>query len=616
MEDLRSGDPHWIGEYRLLRRLGTGGMGNVYLARSRRGRTVAVKLVQSALADQEEFRRRFRHEVEAARRVGGAWTAPVLDADTEATTPWVATGYVAGPSLHQVVTEQGPLPDASVHALADGLVRALGDIHGAGLVHRDLKPSNILVTIDGPRVIDFGIARTFQTVADSMMTRTGSVIGSPGFMSPEQVRGEKVSPASDVFCLGAVLAYATTGRAPFGGSDTGMHSVMFRIAHEQPDLEGIPPGPLRELIMDCLAKDPGLRPTLDSLASRTAPYGPRGAAWLPEELTAQLGRHAVQLLDTEAPSALTTEVTAARPPCGVEQPIPTAPSAPYSVSARPSPTHALTPGEFGPPPSVLPPAPSPEQPPAGTSAGIRILTAPRRWANALVALLCTVTFVWALELNMLSTIDGALASAETSADLGRLRDEYTPGEDLLLAVQAATMTLTAGVWLAWFRRIRLNAEVFAPQGHRHSRIWAVLGWFVPVAHLWIPQQVMRDAWSASTLPGRRRPRAAGLVFHVWWLAWTVQLSGLYLSAVSKSWDDADTVAEARSAVRWTSVTDGASLLSGVLAVLVVQALTTLQAQRIASTEGLAFDPRLSRIGLSGPAGGGAHRRIRGGKQRL
>src|SRR5690606_14274327 len=160
MEALREEDPHRIGEYRLLGRLGAGGMGQVYLARSRGGRTVAVKLVREELAREPEFRRRFRHEVEAARRVGGEWTAPVLDADTEAETPWVATGYIAGPSLHTVVThDHGPLPERSVRVLANGLAHALRAIHGAGLVHRDLKPSNVLVTIDGPKVIDFGIAR-------------------------------------------------------------------------------------------------------------------------------------------------------------------------------------------------------------------------------------------------------------------------------------------------------------------------------------------------------------------------------------------------------------------------------------------------------------------------
>src|SRR5690242_20444695 len=175
MDELRADDPRWIGSYRLLGRLGTGGMGRVFLARSERGRTVAVKLVRPELAAQEEFRGRFRREVRAARRVGGKWTAPVLDADTEAEIPWVATGYVPGPSLQQVVRDYGPLPERSVAVLAAGLAHALADIHAAGLVHRDLKPSNVMITIDGPRVIDFGIARALETVADCSgpLTHTG-----------------------------------------------------------------------------------------------------------------------------------------------------------------------------------------------------------------------------------------------------------------------------------------------------------------------------------------------------------------------------------------------------------------------------------------------------------
>ncbi|MGK5546123.1 serine/threonine-protein kinase, partial [Streptomyces sp. URMC 127] len=242
MDGLRPDDPRILGAYRLLGRLGAGGMGRVYLARSDRGRTVAVKLVHRELAGQEEFRRRFRQEVRSARRVGGEWTAPVLDADTEAEVPWVATGYIAGPSLRQVVDRDfGPLPERSVRILGAGLARALQAVHAAGIVHRDLKPSNVLVTLDGPRVIDFGIARALETLADGDgLTRTGAAVGSPGFMSPEQVRGGAITPASDVFCLGSVLAYAATGRMPFGTADSGVHALMFRIAEEQPDLTGVP----------------------------------------------------------------------------------------------------------------------------------------------------------------------------------------------------------------------------------------------------------------------------------------------------------------------------------------------------------------------------------------
>ncbi|MFG2140443.1 serine/threonine-protein kinase [Streptomyces sp. NPDC048650] len=312
LRELTADDPHWIGDYRLLSRLGSGGMGRVYLARSEGGRTVAVKLVKTELAAEEEFRDRFRAEVAAARRVGGRWTAPVLDADTEAEIPWVATGYIAGPTLKTVVGNRddeygragtyGPLPEHSLRHLAYGLFSALTDIHGVGLVHRDLKPSNVLVTIDGPRVIDFGIARALDAVGDRTQTRTGAVVGSPGFMSPEQVRSRRVGPASDVFCVGSVLAYAATGRQPFGSVAAGVHAVMFKITQDEPDLAGTS-GQIRGLIEDCLAKDPAARPAPEEVLARLGPEpGGRAATpWLPGELIAGLGRHAVRLLDTDTP---------------------------------------------------------------------------------------------------------------------------------------------------------------------------------------------------------------------------------------------------------------------------------------------------------------------------
>ncbi|MET8896693.1 serine/threonine-protein kinase [Streptomyces albogriseolus] len=306
MDQLGIGDPQTIGGYRLLARLGAGGMGQVYLARSDRGRTVAVKLVREELARQEEFRARFRQEVRAARQVGGDWTAPVLDADTEAAVPWVATGYVAGPSLQQVVGhDHGALPERSVRILGAGLAYALKDIHAAGIIHRDLKPSNVLVTIDGPRVIDFGIARALETVTDGGLTRTGALVGSPGFMAPEQVRGDRITPACDVFCLGSVLAYAATGALPFGTANSGVHALMFRIAQEEPDLTQVPEG-LADLVRACLRKDPAARPTLDEVLARTGAEdtvaeGRSRDPWLPSALVAQLGRHAVRLLDAEDP---------------------------------------------------------------------------------------------------------------------------------------------------------------------------------------------------------------------------------------------------------------------------------------------------------------------------
>ncbi|MGP4027820.1 serine/threonine-protein kinase [Actinomadura sp. 3N407] len=285
METLRPGDPRNAGAYRLIARLGAGGMGRVFLGRSARGRMVAVKLVHPELAGDPDFRRRFRNEVEAARRVGGEWTAAVLDADTESEAPWVATAYVPGPSLQEVVDLHGPLPEASVLALAAGLARALRAVHGKDLIHRDLKPSNVLVTIDGPRLIDFGVARS---VDSGVTTRTGTLIGSPGFTSPEQVRGTPLPPASDAFCLGAVLAYAATGRRPFGGGGS-VHAQLFRVASEPADLGDLD-GPVRDLADRCLAKEPGDRPALDDLLGDP----PGDGTWLPAEVVAELGRHAAR----------------------------------------------------------------------------------------------------------------------------------------------------------------------------------------------------------------------------------------------------------------------------------------------------------------------------------
>lgn len=212
IQPLGVDEPTVVGPYRLLGRLGSGGMGRVYLGRSAGGRTVAVKIVHPHFALDEEFRARFRREVEAARRVGGAWTAPVLDADPEAPVPWVATAYAAGPSLTGAVADGGPLPVHSARVLGAGLAEALTAVHALGLVHRDVKPSNVLLTLDGPLLIDFGIARATDGTAS--LTSTGVSVGSPGYMAPEQILGKGVTGAADVFSLGAVIAYAATGQPP------------------------------------------------------------------------------------------------------------------------------------------------------------------------------------------------------------------------------------------------------------------------------------------------------------------------------------------------------------------------------------------------------------------
>ncbi|TQK52600.1 serine/threonine protein kinase [Streptomyces sp. SLBN-118] len=297
MQPLDPGEPQSIGAYRLLGRLGAGGMGRVYLGRSAGGRTVAVKVVHPHFALDEEFRARFRREVEAARRVGGEWTAPVLDADPEATVPWVATGYVAGPPLSQAIAEHGPLPAHSVRVLGAGLAEALAAVHRLDLVHRDVKPSNVLLTLDGPRLIDFGIARATDGTAS--LTSTGVSVGSPGYMSPEQILGRGVTGAADVFSLGAVLAYAATGAAPFPGDSSA--ALLYKVVHEEPEL-GFLEGELRELVADCLAKDPSARPAPAQIAKRLAPGGAAslvGVGWLPGPLVEQVSRSAVSLLNLE-----------------------------------------------------------------------------------------------------------------------------------------------------------------------------------------------------------------------------------------------------------------------------------------------------------------------------
>ncbi|OKI24818.1 serine/threonine-protein kinase [Streptomyces sp. CB03911] len=301
MEPLGSDDPARIGEYRLLRRLGAGGMGRVYLGRTAGGRTVAVKVVRGELAEDPEFRARFRQEVAAARLVGGAWTAPVLDADTEGAHPWVATGYVAGPALGAAVRDFGPLPAAAVRAMGAGLAEALAHVHAQGLVHRDVKPSNVLLTLDGPRLIDFGIARALD--AATGLTQSGFVVGSPGYMSPEQARGAVAGPPSDVFSLGAVLAYAATGAAPFGDGVSAA-VLLYRVLHEEPELTGLDAG-LGAIVRDCLAKDPAARPSPERLRELLSGAGGgtvrlRQAAWLPPAVAEAVGRSAVELLELDS----------------------------------------------------------------------------------------------------------------------------------------------------------------------------------------------------------------------------------------------------------------------------------------------------------------------------
>ncbi|MFG3256062.1 protein kinase [Streptomyces sp. NPDC048172] len=282
MEPLQTGDPRQVGPYRLEGRLGAGGMGQVFLGRSRGGRPVAVKVVRPELAHDEEFRRRLALEVAAARKVGGFYTAQVIEAAPDADPPWMATAYVPGPSLHDAVETHGPLPLRAVTVLAAGLVEGLAAIHACHLVHRDLKPSNVILAEDGPRVIDFGIVRALDAPS---LTRSQSVIGTPAFMSPEQAQGREVGPASDVFALGSVLAFSVTGHCPFGTGHP--DAVLYRVVHDAPDLSGLP---IRLLgtVADCMAKDPARRPTLARLLDEFAVPDRAPAPWLPSPVTTMI----------------------------------------------------------------------------------------------------------------------------------------------------------------------------------------------------------------------------------------------------------------------------------------------------------------------------------------
>ncbi len=275
---LLASDPTQIGPYRLLDVLGSGGFGRVFLGLSSDGRLAAVKVIRPELAEDPEFRARFRREVAAARRVSGQFTAQVIDADAEGPVPWLATAYVSGPSLAKAVAMHGPLPVASVLALAAGLTEALAAIHAAGLVHRDLKPDNVLLAEDGPRVIDFGIARA---AGASTLTGTGMLIGTLAFMSPEQVRAGEVGPPSDVFSLGSVLVFAATGQGPFGTGPTA--HVLYSVAHGTPSLDRVPQE-IRPLVQRCLAPEPGHRPAPGDLLAELRPAKPT-AGWLPAAVT-------------------------------------------------------------------------------------------------------------------------------------------------------------------------------------------------------------------------------------------------------------------------------------------------------------------------------------------
>ncbi|HEY8480981.1 MAG TPA: serine/threonine-protein kinase [Spirillospora sp.] len=407
MQALRDRDPRKLGPYRLLGRLGRGGMGTVFLGEDDTGRQVAVKVINAELADDDAFHERFRSEVTAARQVRRFCTAPVLDAQLDGDPLYVVTEYVAGPSLEDAVRDGGPLRGGDLEALAVNIATALTAIHGAGIVHRDLKPSNVLLSPTGPRVIDFGIARALD--APDGPTRTGQFIGTPAYMAPELMRGEEITPAADVFSWGCVVAYAGTGRAPFGG--TTLPQVIDRVTRGEPDLDGLDPA-MHDLVARSLAKNPADRPSVKQLIQTLTggdepPEAPPTVAF-PAPARPAAGTPAEQSPETAAdrpadPPA--TEPTAETPAEPVPEPAaaaaPPTRTAPAEQPPRPD---ALPP--HGPPPNV-PPSPSrttvdavPETDPIGAAPAASVKQAQRpadrRPNPALILLLAGVVIlaVW------------------------------------------------------------------------------------------------------------------------------------------------------------------------------------------------------------------------------
>jgi hypothetical protein len=400
VEPLDVGDPAQVGHFRLVARLGVGGMGCVYLGTSPGGRRVAVKVIRDTLAGSADFRNRFRREIASARSVSGLYTAPVVDADLDARLPWLATAYVPGPSLADAVARHGPLPLGSVLALMAGLAEGLAAIHAAGLVHRDLKPANVLLADDGPRVIDFGISRAMEATT---LTQTGLVMGSAGFMSPEQAEGVAVGPASDVFSLGSVLAYAATGEGPFGLGSAA--ALVYRVVNAQPDLARVP-AEIRPLLARCLDKDPAARPTPAALLAELTQRG--GAqvleGWLPAEIMADYRAGVAAVIRSSPTGAGAPSVTVP----GAAQPAETA----FPWFSPPGtgldPVIAMTPG---PPPATgdVPP-PLPGQRPASPG---------RRRRRVLFALAASAA--------VLSVTAGAVAMANPMGNGHRLTGKGNAG---------------------------------------------------------------------------------------------------------------------------------------------------------------------------------------------
>ncbi|TQM79586.1 serine/threonine protein kinase [Saccharothrix saharensis] len=455
MQPLPPNAPSRIGDYTLLAALGRGAMGSVYLARSRGGRPIAVKVARAELADNPPFRERFRREVEMARAVGGFWTATVVDADPDAERPWMATEYIPGPSLQQVVQDHGPLPERAVRRLAGGLAEALVAIHGAGLIHRDLKPSNVLLADDGPRVIDFGIARALE---HSALTEAGIVFGTPGYLSPEQVIGQQITTQSDVFALGSVLVYAATGGGPFGEGATS--ALVYRVVHQEPDLSRVPPG-LVPLIVPCLVREPANRPTPARLLEAIGPPS-NDPSWLPERVRTMVEQRHTEL--GRLPAKPPTRVMVDDPP----------PRTPTLVAPTPAPTpSAPTPPAA---PVRITPEPKDVRPTGVRFKTSRVVGSSWAGANALAAVVTA---------SIADPAAGAPGAVRLAAFVAFLAFAVAAIR-LLVGVARSPLTLDVGPdgitlsngtenrRLPWYAIARVKVDA------HHARPWLVV-WLVPAA---------------------------------------------------------------------------------------------------------------------------------------
>ena len=401
---LRREDPRVVGSFRLHRRLGAGGMGVVYLGSDRRGQRVALKLIRPELAEDPEFRSRFAREVAAATRIRSGCIARLVASDLEAERPWLATQYVPGPSLYDKVGSEGPLPAAEVAAIGAALAEGLVAVHEAGVVHRDLKPSNILLSPRGPRIIDFGIA---WATGATTLTHVGTAVGSPGFLAPEQVRGAAVTAATDVFALGATLAYAATADGPFGQGSSEV--MLYRVVHEQPDLRQVPDA-LAPLLNACLAKDPQARPSPAQLHGRLSEIHAREVRGISHEVHHPRRAERPAGRAPAARPAIDTEYARQRT---VRRPSPNFPakSPPAKTSALPTqparvPVRAAASGRPG-PNRPAPGRPAAKQRPQQASAPGRPPASSRRLLRQRLIVFVTVTLAVALGIAIFQGCHGA-----------------------------------------------------------------------------------------------------------------------------------------------------------------------------------------------------------------